>query len=221
MQQQAFKKSTLITIGLALVASSALATPIDSLVSTLGGPAIDFEGRVEGEPISSQFAGLVLGQVDGGRPMIDNDPFLFGYTASSGVGVLTGSTEGGALFPTVAALKITLDSLGSAIEFFLSDTAPLSSYTISAFGDGDVLLESFQIPFVDLDTEIGRYVGFTRPGDLRYVTVDSDFVDTSEKGDGFAIDDVRFVTATVPEPTGLVFLGLGLASLAFLRRGRA
>jgi hypothetical protein len=218
MQQHPFKKSTLLTIGLALLASSALAVPIDSPVSTLGGPAIDFEGRAEGEFITNEFAGVTFGQVDGGRPMIDNDPFLFGYTSSSGTGVLTGSVEGGAPFPTVAALMITLDNLGSALEFFLSDTAPLATYTVSAFGDGGVFLESFQIPFV---TPIARYVGFTRPGDLRFITVDSDFLDGSNGGDAFSIDDVRFVTARVPEPTGLLILGLGLASLAFLRRGRA
>jgi hypothetical protein len=218
--QHPSRKAALIMIGLAFAASSAFAVPIDSPVATLGGPAIDFEGRGEGDPITNQFAGVLFGQVDGGRPMIDNLPFLFGYTSSSGEGVLTGSEEGGAPFPTVAALMITLDTVGSALEFFLSDTAPLASYTISAYGDGGVFLESFQIP---LSASIARYVGFTRPGgDLKYVTVDSDFLDGSNEGDAFAIDDVRFVTSTrVPEPTGLVLLGLGLASVAFQRRRRA
>ncbi len=70
--------------------------PINSPVPTLTGPAIDFEGFVEGTLIDTQFAGVTFGQDDGGRPQIDNSPFLFGYIQSSGEAVLTGSTEGGA-----------------------------------------------------------------------------------------------------------------------------
>src|SRR5687768_17896551 len=78
-----------------------------SPVTLIGGGAITFEGFAEGTLISNQFGGVVFSQPDGGRPQIDNSPFLFGYTSSSGTGVLTGSTEGGAPFPTVAGLIAT------------------------------------------------------------------------------------------------------------------
>src|SRR5215216_4219227 len=57
---------------------------------------ITFDRQAEGTLISTQYAslGVTFSQPDGGRPQIDNDPFLFFYTASSGNGVLTGSTEG-------------------------------------------------------------------------------------------------------------------------------
>jgi hypothetical protein len=195
-------------LAFALATSMASAVPILSAGPTLVGAAIDFEGRAEAEFIDTQYPGVTFGQVDGGRPMIDNSPFLFGYTSVSGEGVLTGSTEGGAPFPTVAALQLTFDTLANAAEFYLSDTAPLGNYTVSAFGTGGVFLESFVIP---LGAPIGSYVGFSRPGDLWRITVDSDVVN-----DAFAIDDVRF--DQVPEPGTLLLFGAGLGLLARRRR---
>src|SRR4051794_3237025 len=97
-------------LALAVVASAApVFVPGPSPVPPPADTVIDFEGQAEGALISTQYAssGVTFGQPDGGRPMIDNDPFLFFYTASSGNGVLTGSTEGGAPFPTVAAMTAT------------------------------------------------------------------------------------------------------------------
>ena len=199
-----------LALAFTLAASMASAVPILSAVPTLGGAAIDFEGWPEGTLISNQYAGVTFGQDDRGRPMIDNSPFLFAYTSSSGEGVLTGSQEGGAPFPTVAGLTLTFTDLALAAEFYLSDTAPLGNYTVTAYGDGG-LLESFVIP---LGGPIGSYVGFSRPaGDLRMITVDSDV-----ENDAFAIDDARF--APVPEPGTLLLLGtgLGLISRRYRRR---
>src|SRR5688572_2965792 len=72
----------------------ASATPIQSAVTTVGGvPLADFEGFAEGTLIANQYAGVTFSQDDGGTPMIDNSPFLFGYSAASGVGVLTGDRK--------------------------------------------------------------------------------------------------------------------------------
>jgi hypothetical protein len=61
-----------------------------------GGTLIDFEGLANGTLVDTQYAGVTFGQdAGGGRPQIDQFPWLFGYGSSSGDHVLTGSSEGG------------------------------------------------------------------------------------------------------------------------------
>ena len=181
-----------------------------------GGTLITFDGRTEGELISNQFPGVTFSQFGGttypglplpdgtSRPQIDNYPWLFGYGASSGSSVLTGSTEGGFPFPTVAGIRVTFSSPVSAVELFLSDTAPLGNYPIAAFGAGGTLLESFMVtgtaivppgysggtlPPPGTTPLPGVFVGFIRPsGDIAYIEIGP----SSATGDAFAIDDVRF-----------------------------
>jgi hypothetical protein len=153
-------KTKLIALFTSLaLASVTHAASYISPVSLIGGAAIDFEGQVDGTLIGP-LGGVTFSQPDGGRPQIDNSPFLFGYIQSSGVGVLTGSTEGGAPFPTVAGIIASFGSPVSSVEAFMSDTAPLGSYTVQIFGSGG-LLETLNLPG---GTAInpGAFVGFTR-----------------------------------------------------------
>lgn len=185
----------------------AQAALIQSAVTTLGGAAIEFEGFAEGTRIDTQYPGIKFGQTDGGRPQIDNSPFLYGYGAKSGTGVLTGSTDGGATFQAVAELSIELVSPGSALEFWLSDNSPLGIFTISAYNSANVLIGSFAV-------SVNSFVGFSGFSDLKRVTVDS-----STTNDAFAIDDVRFAPgSTVPEPQTLALVVLALLGAAFARR---
>ena len=205
MKQNKLTHAVMAAIALIGIAAPAHATLLNSSTATFSGSAIDFEGLAEGTLISNQFAGITFAQDDGGRPMIDNSPFLYGYNASSGSGVLTGSTEGGASFPTIAALWMTLAVQGSGIEFYLGDTSPLGIYTINAYDSADVLLETGTVT-------PGNFVGFTGLASLSRVTIDS-----SVEFDAFAIDDVR-LSGSVPEPMSLALVGLGLVGMAFSRR---
>ena len=183
-------------VSVMVMSAPAHAARIDSATSTLGAaPLINFEGRAEGELIGGGvYSGVTFSQPDGGRPQIDNLPFLFGYTASSGVGVLTGSTEGGAPFPTVAGIIATFAVGQSAVEAYLSDTGPLGSYQVFAYGATNNLLDSFTI------SGVNRYVGFSN---LSAPIFAIQFGPSSAFGDAFAIDDLRYVpSAAVPERQG-------------------
>jgi hypothetical protein len=223
-----------LAIAFSLSASSVLAQAFKSYTPVVsGGTVIDFEGRAEGALIDTQYPGVTFGQAPmAGRPQIDNYSWLFGYGASSGSAVLTGSTEGGYTFPTVAGITATFDTPTSAVQAFLSDTAPIGDYDIQAFDSSNVLIDSITV----LGGEIlpPGYSGgaFPPPGTFPLPGIYVGFVHTSADiariqigpssgfGDAFAVDDVQFLP--IPEPGSLALLvGLGLGGSVLLGRRRA
>ncbi|UCG59885.1 MAG: hypothetical protein JSU70_10265 [Phycisphaerales bacterium] len=203
-----------VACGILCLVGTSWAAPIKSYVPVLtGGPVIDFEGLAEGTLISTQYPGVTFGQHDGGTPMIDNSPMLYGYAPSSGVSVLTGSTTGGAPYPTVAGITLTFDSLVGRVQAFFSDTAPLGDYTVAAYDTGDALLESLTI--FDGDTPPGLYVGFMRPvADIAWIQIGPSTV----LNDAFAIDDVQFGRAVIPAPGAILLGSIGVSLVGWLRR---
>lgn len=205
---------------LAVAANAVQAQAYFSSTTQIGGtPLANFEGFAEGTLIQGQYAGVTFGQAPlAGRPQIDNPPYLFGYSGVGGSSVLTGSTEGGYFSPTVAGITATFASPMARVEAWFSDTAPLGGYTFSAFGVGDVLLESLGITVAQINAfSGGGYVGFNR-GSADIVRVQ--FGPSSAFGDAFAIDDLRASSTVVPEPSTLVLMGLGGALLAAWRHRR-
>lgn len=202
-----------------LPAAVASAAPIivagPSPVTPFAGTVIDFEGYAEGTLIDNEYAGVgvTFSQPGGGTPQIDTiPPPFFAYSAGSGSNALTGTVDPQAPFITVSGLIATFATPMSDVGAFMSDTAPLGNYTISAFGAGNVLLESFVVPGATLTggcatgvstLGCGAFVGFSRAtADILAIQ----FGPSLASGDAFAIDDLRFV----PEPALLSLLGLGL-----------
>ena len=219
-------------------AASAAAGSYTSYTSVLaGGTLIDFEGLADGTLVDTQYAGVTFGQTPGGRPQIDQFPWLFGYGASSGDHVLTGSTEGGNSFPTIAGITATFASGHNAVEFFFSDTAQLGAYPIVFYGAGGSVLGSLSLlndgsglppgyaggifPPPGTSPLPGLFVGFTSAGnDIFGIGIGPG----AATNDSYAIDDLRFTSSRgVPEPAtwGLMILGFGAAGATLRRRRNA
>jgi hypothetical protein len=217
-----------------------------------GGTVANFEGFSEFTLITNQYAGMTFSQTGGGAPWIDNfnqnggangcsgAAWCFGYGASSGSGVLTGSTQGGNVV-TTAGIIVTFTTPQSNVQAFLADTSALGNYTITARGAGNTVLATETVPLSALPGP--SYTGgvFPAPGTFPLPGIYVGFEDAlpnivsfqigpSSAGagaDAFAVDDVSIggrATAVTPEPSSIallssapILIGCGL----LLRRRRA
>ena len=228
-----------ILIGSPLGLSTADAAAFSSYSPELtGGMLINFDDLPDGTIVSSQYAGVTFSQTPSGSPQIDTYPFLFAYGSSSGNGVLTGSTEGGNAYPTVAGIEANFATPQTSVQVFLSDTSTLGDYPITILGRGDSVLASFTVPGSDIVPP--NYTGglFPPPGTtplpgifVGYLGAAADVYGiqigpSTAYGDAFAVDDLRYTGASVsaaPElPTWLLlFTGVGGIGLMLRRAQKA
>jgi hypothetical protein len=235
MKLKTLAAAAAVTVSLGWAASAGAATYTSYSSVLAGGTLIDFESLAAGTLVDTQYAGVTFGQTPGGRPQIDEFPWIFGYGASSGDQVLTGSTEGGNDFDTIAGITVAFDSGKNAVEFFFSDTAQLGEYPIVFFGAGGSVLDVVLLPN-DGSVLPPGYAGgtFPPPGTFPLPGIFVGYTSATNNifgigigpsratNDSFAIDDLRFTAAGVPEPAtwGLMILGFGAAG-SMLRRRRA
>jgi hypothetical protein len=206
-----------------------------------GGTLANFEGFPEFTVITNQYPGMTFSQTSptgsltgGGAPWIDNynendglngcsgAAWCFAYGASSGSGVLTGSTEGGNVV-TTAGIIVTFTTPQSNVQGFLSDTSPLGNYTVVAYGAGNTVLATETV----LESALPgpNYTGgfFPPPGTFPlpgiYVGFEASTPeivafqigpDITTADDAFAVDDISFggspAVITTPEPSSIVLL---------------
>jgi hypothetical protein len=186
---------------------------------TSGGTLFDFEGFADLTNADNLFAaqGLMF-QSDGmftANSKIRHAPRA-DWTALSGIAVLENPDN----LPT--DMSMLFSTPRSAIEFYFSDDSPLGDYVFTAFGAGDVVLESVTLtPSYLFANSRFAFVTFLRGGaDIVKLSIDSQAPGEFDT-DYYGIDDLRLDGATgsvaMPEPGTLAILGLGLAGLGLAR----
>jgi hypothetical protein len=203
--------STVAPAGFAVVGPFGIFVPGPSPVPPFSGSMVDFEGFAEGTAIVGQYSGLgvTFTQDDLTAPMIDNHPTLFAYGSSSGVGLLTGSAVP-APSPTVAGLVANFTRPVGRVGAYMTDTAPLGTYTVTAFNGVGGVIDTVTVFGTDFPgvsgppcplfpapaTGCGVFVGFNT-GVSNIASIQ--FGPSSAFGDAFAIDDLVFAVMGIGE----------------------
>ena len=158
-----------------------------------------------------------------GPKFVSGDNIPVTDSVDSDDGAIDGDgTMGSSWFANSRSLTISFDSPTKAAGFVFTDTdTSATMISISAYGvDGaELIRQDFDTSFVD-DVFTGttvddRFFGITAMGSDLIAKVKV----AIDRGTGIEIDHVQFIK-TVPEPSALALVGIGLLGLGGLRRRR-
>ena len=168
---------------------------------------IDFDGLVDGTPVTNQYPGLSFSAVNGGNPLAVIYNFSQGglNVLSLGTPPLTGGGGG---------VGIDFGPPQRGVGFWYLDSE-IAGNSITVFGAANVVLGTFEMAFPR--PAQWAFVGFTSAAfDITRIAV------TINPADMVALDSLQFAAAPVPEPTTAALSlagGLLLLGLRKLRRG--
>lgn len=202
------------------IAGLAVAAPLAGVTPAVAAPiVINFDVDGLGNPIgfnvpiTNQYANLgvtFLGLENGDPININAAPDPDGVPEPSNPNVLTNCANASAACPGNRAdlVRITFDNPASAIRLMLDSLGGLS-VTFNLYDSASNLLEtqtvtsggSLYVPVIFSATGVSRIEGL-QPND----------------GWAWAMDDLQFESAAVPEPATLALVGLGLAAARARRR---
>jgi hypothetical protein len=201
--------SMLLALGLAGNAQAIMftGTPSPSLSPTFG-TLIDFDDQATGTLVgATDYASMGVASV---TETTGGTLSRYSGTQSSPNYIGTGVNYeiGGASMGWDGTILFEFSGLADVVGIGVADSAG-GPETISVYDAAMGLLESYTVT-----SGTNVYNGIDRGGmwDIKYFSVTGDF---------FAVDDLQFIARSVPEPTPLALLGLGLVAMIAARKKAA
>jgi hypothetical protein len=166
---------------------------------------VNFDALPTGTVVSTQYAGIVFslagsGPVTSGSPIVDEKwGGLMNSPAVTGVDVD---------YPTATIVNIAFTAAVDAVSFTFDNWGDNGTSAFTAYGPGDVVIDTAIIPNNGLSFQMVTVVG----SDITDLQITNGEPGTDW---GFAVGALTYTPlAATPEPSSLILLGTGILGLA-------